>query len=297
MPPRLVVAAVVVGWLATLGWLAHDKWLPWLRPADEPDFVVEMADEVAPEHFSWTVYRKDKRIGSAETRFAPRKDGTFEMTTRLRELELDYGSLAHVKMPVFATTRQVTRAGELIALDAKATMHVKSFGTEIKVDATVKGHVEGNQFVGECEYDYGGGKATYPLEPIRLVSKNAFSPLQPGQKYPPLRPGQTWRATNIDPVHDAIDGATRQVVMKLVAEVTGGKSPVKLPAPDTPKELLARVQSDTETVTGRDQAHTCRVIVFEGGDWKARVWVDVTDGRVVRQEAGGYGETLVLQRD
>jgi hypothetical protein len=39
------------------------------------------------------------------------------------------------------------------------------------------------------------------------------------------------------------------------------------------------------------------VIVFEGGGVKARVWVDVADGRVVRQEAGGYGETLALQRD
>jgi hypothetical protein len=297
MPPRLVVAAVVVGWLATIGWLAHDKWLPWLRPADEPAFVVEMADEVAPEHFSWTVYRKDKRIGSAETRFAPRKDGTFEMTTRLRELELDYGSLAHVKMPVFATTRQVTRAGELIALDAKATMQVKSFGTEIKIDATIKGHVEGDQFAGECEYDYGGGKATYALEPIRLVSKNAFSPLQPGQKYPPLRPGQTWRATNIDPVNDALEGAMRQVIARLLADAFQGKSPIALPTTKRPTELLARVQADTETVTTRDRTYSCRVIVFEGGDLKARVWVDVTDGRVVRQEAGGYGETLVLQRD
>src|SRR4051794_29495392 len=111
MPPRLVVAAVVAGWLATLGWLAHDTWLPWLRPADEPAFVVDMADEVAPEHFAWSVYRKDKRIGSAETRFAPRKDGLFELTTRLRDLEVDFGPLARVKIPVFATTRHVNRQG------------------------------------------------------------------------------------------------------------------------------------------------------------------------------------------
>ncbi len=297
MPPRWLLAAVVAGWLATIGWLAHDKWLPWLRPADEPAFVVEMADEVAPEHFSWTIYRKDKRIGSAETRFAPRNDGTFEMTTRLRDLELDYGTFARVKMPVFATTRQVTREGELITLDAKAAMQVRSFGAEIKIDATVKGHVEGNQFVGECEYDYGGGKATNPLEPIRLVSKNAFSPLQPGQKYPPLRPGQTWRATNIDPVSDALEGAMRQVISRMLADAFQGKNPIGLPSSKRPTELLARVQADTETVTSREKTYTCRVIVFEGGDVTARVWVDVSDGRVVRQEAGGYGEVLVLQRD
>jgi hypothetical protein len=70
-----------------------------------------------------------------------------------------------------------------------------------------------------------------------------------------------------------------------------------LPTTKRPTELLARVQSETETVTSKDKTYTCRVIVFEGRDLKARVWVDVADGRVVRQEAGGYGETLMLQRD
>jgi hypothetical protein len=297
MPPRLVVAAVVAGWLATVGWLAHDKWLPWLRPSDEPAFVVEMADEVAPEHFSWSVHRKGKRIGSAETRFAARKDGLFELTTRLRDLEVDYGSLARVKMPVFATTRHVARDGELVTLEAKAVMHVQSFGTEIKVDATIQGHVDGDRFVGACEYEYGGGKSTYPLEPIRLVSKNAFSPLQPVQKYPPLRSGQTWRASNIDPVSDALEGAMRQVVSKMLAAEFGGKTPVSLPAARRPTELLARVQADTEEIPTRAGRHVCRVIVFEGGDVTARCWVDVADGRVVRQEAKGAGETFVLQRD
>lgn len=297
MPPRLVVAAVVAAWLATVGWLAHDRWLPWLRPADEPAFIVEMADEVAPEHFTWTVYRKDRRIGGAETRFASRKDGTFEMTTRLRDLEIDYGSLAKVKMPVFAITRLVTRSGELIRLDGKAVFQIKSFGTDVKVDTTIAGHVEGDQFVGECEYDYGSGKAKAPLESVRLVSKNAFSPLQPGQKYPPLRPGQTWRANNIDPVNDALEGAMRQVVNRMLQDAFQGRAPIGLPTTKRPTELLARVQDETETLRNRDKTWTCRVIVFEAGDLKARVWVDVTDGRVARQEAGGYGELLVLQRD
>src|SRR5204863_2642681 len=100
MPPRLVVAAVVVGWLATVGWLAHDKWLPWLRPSDEPAFVVEMADEVAPEHATWVLLRNGKKVGSAETRFAARRDGHFDMTTRLREVNLNL-----VQIPTFSTTR------------------------------------------------------------------------------------------------------------------------------------------------------------------------------------------------
>lgn len=297
MPPRLVVAAVIVGWLASLAWLAHDRWLPWLQTPDEPAFVLEMADEVAPEHFPWTVYRKDQKIGSAETRFAPRKDGRFDMTTRLRDLQLDYGSLAKIRMPTFTATRTVTRAGELVALDARANMEIRALGNEIKIEAVIRGHAETNQFVGTCELDYGGGRATYPLEPIPLVSRSAFSPLQPGQKYPPLKPGQTWRVANVDPVNDAMEGAMRQVVERMMAEAFDGKAPIRLPAPKRSNELLAQVQPAAETVTHQGKAYECRVIVFQGDGVRVRTFVDVLDGRVVRQEAGGYGETLVLQRE
>ncbi|HJZ94686.1 MAG TPA: hypothetical protein VKE40_27720, partial [Gemmataceae bacterium] len=201
MPPRLIVATIVAGWLATAGWFASEKWLPWLRTSDEPAFVVELADEVATQQASWLLYRKEKRIGAAETRMAPRKDGTFDLTTRLRDLEVSYG-VADVKMPVFSTTRTVTRSGDLLRLDARAVMIVRArlLGVDLKTDATVRGEVIGNEFRGECEYDYGSGKTKHPLDPIRLVSKNAFSPLQPFQKFPPLRPGQTWRVSNLDPV-------------------------------------------------------------------------------------------------
>jgi hypothetical protein len=297
MPPRLVVAAVVAGWLATVAWLAHEKWLPWLRPADEPAFVVEMADEVAPEHFSWVVLRKDKRIGSADTRFAPRKDGLFEMTTRYRDLEIDYGNLVKFKIPSFSTTRHVTRQGDLVSLEAKGVLHATGVVGDVKIDTSLKGRVDGDRFVGTGEFDYGGGKTNFELEPIKLVSRNAFTPLQPGQKYPPLKPGQTWRASNIDPVSDATEGAVRQVVLRMLNELFEGKAPVGLPNFKRPTELLARVQDETDSISYGGKTWTCRVILFEAEEIKARVWVDVTDGRVVRQEASGRGETLVLQRE
>src|SRR4051812_10262446 len=143
MPPRPLAAAIVVAWLAAIGWLAHDKWLPWFRPADEPAFLVELADEVAPEHASWLVYRHGKRIGSAETRLSPRKDGLFEMTSRLRDVDFKM-SLAQVKMPVFATTRLVTRDGDLVSLESHAVMMVTGLGGDLKVEADIKGRVEGD---------------------------------------------------------------------------------------------------------------------------------------------------------
>jgi hypothetical protein len=297
MPPRLVVAAVVVGWLMTMGWLAHDRWLPWLRPTDEPAFVIEVADEVAPEHFSWGVYRKGRKIGSADTRFSAGKDGLFDMSTHFRDLEVDYGSVVKFKIPSFTSTRQVTRQGDLVSLEAKGILQTSGTIGDIKIDSAISGHVEGDRFVGTCELDYGGGRTTFELEPIKLVSRTTFSPLQPGQKYPPLRPGQTWRASNIDPVSDATEGAMRQVVARMLAELFQGKAPIGLPKIERPTELLAVVQSDTEEITHANKTYTCRVIVFEATGTKARVWVDVSDGRVVQQEVTGRGETLVLQRE
>jgi hypothetical protein len=109
------------------------------------------------------------------------------------------------------------------------------------------------------------------------------------QKFPPLRPGQTWRVSTVDPVSDALAAALRQVV--------GKKYGIPVPAPSQPKELLARVLAETEQVTHRDTTYTCWVIVYEAGRTAARTWVDVEDGKVVRQEASGVGEVLVLQRN
>ena len=293
MPPRWVVAAVVVAWLAALGWLAHDVWLPWLRPADEPAFVVEVADEVAPEHFSWSISRNGKRIGSAETRFAPRKDGSFELTTRLRDLELGYGTLARFRFPVFAITRHVSPDGELRAIETKGVAQVTVQGRDVKLDVGSRRRVEDGQAVGEGEFGPTGSEVKVPLDPVKLESRNVLVPLQPGQKYPPLRPGQSWRATHIDPLGEAMDGA----LQLMVAQVLPGAGPGGIGMSRRPPLLLAKVQADVAEVTTREQVHNCRVIVFDGDGVLVRTWVDMADGRIIRQEAVYHGETISLQRE
>jgi hypothetical protein len=296
MPPRIVVAVVVAGWLATMGWLAAEKWLPWLRAGEEPAFVVELADEVAPQQASWTLFRKGKKIGNAETRMAPRPGGTFELSTRLRDLELSAGSV-DVRMPLVLATRTVNRDGELLALNAKATMLVRVFGAEVRIETTVQGTVHGDEFQGTCELDTGSGKETHKLEPVRLMSKRAFSPFEPLQKHPALKPGQTWRVSSVDPVGQALDAALRLAAAQLLAEAFPGKAPFSLPTRRPPKELLAQVLADTEEVSHRGKVYTCRVIVYRSDEMTARTWVDVEDGKVVRQEAVGLGDAVVLQRD
>jgi hypothetical protein len=296
MPPRPIVVLVVLGWLATAVWLATEKWLPWLRPVDEPGFAVELADEVAPQYASWSLHRRGKKIGNAETRMAPRKDGHFELSTRLRDLELATGP-AVIKVPLFHTIRTVARDGDLVSLTARATLLARVFGAELKIEAIVEGSVQGNEFRGTCEFDLGSGPTKQPLEPIPLISKAAFSPFEPLQKYPPLRAGQTWRVSTVDPVSEALDGALRQVASRMLADAFQGKAPFGLPARRPAKELLARVLADTEDVVHRGKSRACWVIVFHGDELTAKTWVDVTDGRVLRQEATGMGDTVLLQRE
>lgn len=293
MPPRWVVATVVAGWLAALGWLAHDAWLPWLRPADEPAFVVEVADEVAPEHYSWSIFRNGKRVGGAETRFARRKDGRFELTTRLRDLELGYGKVARFKFTAFAISRSVTADGELVSLEGKGGVQAAVHGREVKLDASVRRRVEDGVASGEGEFELAGTRLGAGLDPVPLVSRNVLVPLQPGQKYPPLRPGQSWRTTHLDPLAEAMDGAGQVAVSDLVP----GALPARISIPPRPAVVLATVQADTEEVATRDGVHACRVIRFEGDRIKVRVWVDMADGRIVRQEADYDGEVVVLQRE
>ena len=72
MPPRPFVAVVVIGWLAAIGMLLADRWLPWLRPSEEPPFVVDLSDEVfateVKEHLFYEVVKAQlasKRQGTA----------------------------------------------------------------------------------------------------------------------------------------------------------------------------------------------------------------------------------------
>ena len=295
MPPRLVVAAVLVGWLAAVGWLAWERWLPWLGPGDPPAFVVELADEVAPEQANWTLLRGGQKVGAAETRMAPRKDGRFDLTIRMREFDVTYGP-AEVKVPLFRATRTVSRDGSLVALDLQATLHVRSGGSEEQVDVTAKGQPSGGEFRGTGRFDVVKSAGDEPLRTIPLTTRNVFFPFQPVHKMPPLRPGQTWRVSQVDPLSDVVDRAVRKVAPRILANPFQAAAP--LPTYRPPAELLAQVQADTEDVESRrGEARRCWVIAYRADEVVARTWVAVEDGRVLRQEATGLGEPVTLQRD
>ncbi|HKB03105.1 MAG TPA: hypothetical protein VKD90_12845 [Gemmataceae bacterium] len=289
MPPRLVVAAVVVGWLATVSWLASERWWSPDRPGQPPGLVVDLSDEVAPQQGSWLLFREGERVGSAETRLAPRKDGLFELTTRLRELDLEAGTLP-VKATLIHTTRVVTRAGELVSLESRSEVLIRTGGPDPKVNATLKGQFVGDEFRRTLEVDAVAGRVAEPLEPVRFGTKRVFSPLLPLYKYPPLRAGQSWRETSLDLVGDAISDAVRRAEPRVAAD--------RLPDRPAPVEVLARVRDRREElVTPRGQRRSCWVIDHSDDGPAAKTWVDEADGKVMRHEATVLGQVFTLVRD
>lgn len=296
MPSRPVIALIALAWLCTVGWVAHDRWLPWLRPSDQPAFALDLADEVAPVNALWSLYRKEDRIGRAETRMSPLKDGTFEMVHRLSETELKV-SLVTIKIISFATTKIVNRDGELLRLSSVAKIEFKMGGATFKIDAKLQGKVVGDELLATCDFDSDFGKATEELEPILLTSKRTQSPLQPLHRFPELRPGQTWREANVDPVNEALNTAIERVVNRKLAEQFGGKLPFKIPKANTPRELVAEVQAEPETITHLKKDYLCQVIVYKAEGFLVKTWVQIEDGKVIRQEASLMNDKLTLQRE
>lgn len=285
MPPRLVVVTIVVAWLATVGWLIGERWK---KPTERPPFAIDLADEVAPQHASWLVYHDGKQVGHAETRIAPRKDGTFELTTRLRDMKLSHGDV-ELRIPLIAVTRVVSHDGDLRTLDAKALMNFQGPGLTGHAEVSVRGRAVAAEFLGDRTFDAGDGPTIEPLDPVPLGAATSFASLEPLHKYPPLRIGQTWRLSQVDSVSEMLTTAFRQGVTR--------KTGIVLRAPDTPKEVRARVTADTEVIVHRERSYICRIIVFEADRVIARIWIDVNDGKVIRQEASALDQLLVLQRD
>ena len=130
-----------------------------------------------------------------------------------------------------------------------------------------------------------------------MTNKRAQSPLQPLHRFPELRPGQTWRESNVDPVNEALNTAVERIVNRKIAESFGGKLPIKIPKAKTPRELVAEVQSEPETITHREKNYVCHVIVYKAEGFLVKTWVQIDDGKVIRQEASLMDDKLTLQRE
>src|SRR6186713_2907550 len=114
MPSRPTTLAIVLFWLAAVGWVGYRDVWPRLTASGPPPVAVDLGDEASQlVPVRWNVLRGDQRVGRLTTRMTYQDtDDTFRLTHDYRNLTFDFGSVRVVFPEVTLTTR-VTRAGEL----------------------------------------------------------------------------------------------------------------------------------------------------------------------------------------
>lgn len=295
MPSRPTTLAIVLFWLAAVGWVGYRDLWPRLAASGPPPVAVELGDEASQlVPVKWKVLRGDQRVGWLTTRMTYQDaDDTFRLTHKYANLTFDSGRVRVVFPEVTLTTR-VTRGGALRDQGMAGRMQVQlktgdEFLTIAEARAEVEGEVRGGVFHSRCDIDSPLLKVKRDLDPVPVPDGQALSPLQPVGRIANVRAGQRWVVHEVNPLRDAM----RSVLTGFVGEQGFG-----LPAEEQ-ESFVATVGDRPEPLAwGKDRAEVmCWVIDYVRKDARVRTWVRADDGRVLRQEASRDGETLALERD
>jgi hypothetical protein len=296
MPSRLGVGFIVLFWLAATAHVGYREVWPRLFSDGPPPLRIDLADEAAqtvPTY--WDVYRGDQRVGKLTTRmqYVP-EDDTFRFLNTYLNLAVDFGAVS-LEVPKLDTTVRVTRSGDLreqlMTGSLRARLKTK-LGTVALGDATaeVTGVVENGQLIGRCQITSPLGNIDRPLEPVPVPQGQVLNPMMPVSRLQDVQPGRRWVIREVDPLRDALNVLVKEVLKS--SEVAASA----IPQPGG-GELIAEVKSSPERLERPDKEPVeCWVIEYRGDEVQARTWVSVADGRVLRQEASGFGERLRFER-
>jgi hypothetical protein len=296
MPSRLGVGFILLFWLAATAHVGYREVWPRLFSDGPPPLRIDLADEAAqalPVH--WDVYRGDQRVGKLTTRMenVP-EDDTFRFVNTYTGLTFEFAGVA-LEVPRAETTVRVTRSGELREqrMSGDLTARVRTKLGAVKLgDATteVTGVVRGGELVGRCKITSPVGNIDRPLDPVPVPRGQVLNPMMPVSRLRDVQPGRRWVIREVNPLRDAMNLLSKEVLKS--SEVAAGA----IPAP-TSQELIAEVRSSPEGLERPDKEPVeCWVIEYRGEEVQARTWVSTADGRVLRQEASGFGERLRFER-
>lgn len=298
MPSRPAVAAVVLFWLGTVGYLGYTRVLPWLTAADAPAVTVSATDETARVKTRWVVTFNGQKAGSVTTELKADESDCYTFLAKYTDLKLPIMG-ATVRVPTATTEVTIDRGGSLRrqSMSGSGVFATPLLGGEITGSATVASHVVGGELRGRAEgaiLDF-----TLPptdLPPVPVPSGQVLNPMLPVNRLSGVVPGKRWTIRQVDPLGDSLKQLLSAVLKKngLDTKLLGGGG-------DGGEELLAEVLTEVEDVPVRrgEESIRCRMIVYRNKDNKeaARTWVSAADGRVMRQQATAGGNTLRLDRD
>jgi hypothetical protein len=295
MPPRLIVVAILIFWIAATAWLFQRDLWPNLRPDEPPPYTIDLADEARQQALPihWNVLHGEKKIGQVQTSVSYRPaDDTFDMQGRIGHLDLGRVGLLQISANRLASTYTVTRTGELRELLIEGTLAVQTAAllSAALIDARVRleGKVEKGYFIPYGEVEVGNHKEELQLEPVEVSSRGSIlNPLHPVNRIVNLRPGQHWRTPLVDPLADSLSTMVRKnpALEMLVRRAPGAR------------ELRAEVLAEPVTMRWEQREVPCLVIEYRRDDFLAHTWVRASDGLVLRQEASVWGERIVLERE
>jgi len=294
MPSRLGVVLIVLFWLAATAHVGYREVWPRFFSDGPPPLRIDLADEAAqtvPTY--WDVYRGDQRVGKLTTRmqYVP-EDDTFRFLNTYQNLSVDFGAIS-LEIPKLDTTVRVTRSGDLREQHMSGSLQLKTgLGAVRLAEATaeVTGAVQNSQLVGRCMITSRLGNIDRPLEPVPVPQGQVLNPMMPVSRLQDVQPGRRWVIREVDPLRDALNVLVKEVLKS--SEVAASAIPQQGGG-----ELIAEVKSSPEKLErpGKEPVE-CWVIEYRGDEVHARTWVSVADGRVLRQEASGFGERLRFER-
>lgn len=283
MPPRYLMWAIVVCWLATTSWLVYTDIRPRLWPGGAPPFNIDLADEAqSATSTRWWIYREAIRKGYCDTSVRYRSaDDTFELNGVFKLWLVNRIMTGRADL-VIQSMYRVTREGELRGLSAIITYGSAESNS---IEAQISGDVVNGIFTAHLRILNGEmvlwKQDLHPVEVSRGGS--VLNPFQPLNRLNGLRHGQHWRVPMIHPLNEAFQ--------KHFKELTGSTVSDDLPW------VEAQVLPQSQILEWRDEQVSCLVIEYQGEDTRARTWVRETDGLVIQQEVYKDRDHLLLVRD
>jgi hypothetical protein len=291
MPSRPLIAAIVLFWLGTNGYLFYTEVLPRWRAGEPPPYTIDLTEEVGANRQSastvnWNVLQKGSRIGQGFSQVGRRPDRTYELRTQFRFEKLKLLNLVDIRK--IASTYHINEEGELLGLSAQAIIWQPNrkgqYPIEHKfdMDGTVAdGQLVPRFFYNDAEVKFGAVKV-----PVSHRG-NTLNPLHPVNRVQGLSEGRTWRVPLFDPLSADLGKSLAPEVRELLHAAEGMSIPV----------LEAIVTGETLAWDGADVP--CFKIEYRKPgerELKAATWVRRRDGLVLQQFSSNDFMDLTLQR-
>ena len=296
---RWYTAAVLLFWLAAMGWLVKEKILPPLLVGDPPSYRTILAVEPSEtEAVGWEILLNGKRLGGATTKTIHLADSInqFECQVTLRDLPLSELTPAWLTAFVKVLDSRRNRTEANIDLYSKTTIEVNSLNQPFAFSSMTK--------FGPPALDAGDGTTPQNME----LSVAMSGKIEGNTMNVTLRSGELEYHTKIDIPADALMGdiLSPQTYLPGLRIGQTWTVPIYSPfrAPTEPLEILHATVERKDPIFWHERIVPALLAVYRGDPGlglssnqsvRAQMWVDY-DGRVVKQEVWMLSSRLTFVR-